>query len=248
MSKSRLLGALSAARSTNPPANPVVHPKPSTLHLDKILDRVQDTRPIDEAHVQDIAKSIGEIGLIQPIAVDKTGRLIVGAHRRAALHLLRKQDPEAFNRECPNGEVLVRRYDFDALEDKDRALAIEASENEKRRDYTPSEVRSLADRLRAAGYRDSNGRPKKGEKNLTRELELIIGKSRAQIKRYLSESEETANKEESGEPTEKTVSDETLFKRISKQILVLEERYPDCPEILALRTTLDNAIAKVVTS
>mgnify|MGYP002776987019 CR=1 FL=1 len=245
MTKSRLMGALSAARSANPPlTSSVVPPKPSTLHLDKILDRANDTRPINEAHVQEMAASIEAVGLIQPIAVDKNGRLLVGGHRRAALRWLREQKPEVFDRECPNEEVLVRRYDFDALEDPDRALAIEASENEHRRDYTPSEVRSLADRLRTAGYHDGNGRPKKGEKNLTRELELIVKKSRAQIKRYLAESEELAT-EGTSEPIEKTISDETVLKRIAKQVLVLEERHPNCSEISALRTALDEAIAKL---
>jgi ParB family chromosome partitioning protein len=73
-------------------------------------------------------------------------------------------------------------------------LAIEASENEKRRDYSAVEVRALADRLVVAGYRATEGRPKKGEKSLIPSLAVIVGKSHRTIHRYLdspSEGEET---------------------------------------------------------
>jgi ParB family transcriptional regulator, chromosome partitioning protein len=91
------------------------------------------------------------LGLIQPIAVDAQGQLLAGGHRRAAIVHLKAIDPVAFTKHFSAG-VPVRRYDFNALEDPNLALAIEASENEKRRDYTAAEVRDLADRLKDAGY------------------------------------------------------------------------------------------------
>jgi ParB family chromosome partitioning protein len=76
---------------------------------------------------------------------------------------------------------------FDADKDPEQALQVEISENEKRRDYTPNEVRALAERLRAAGYVDSPGRPSLGEKRLRPALEVIIGKSLRSVRRYLTE-------------------------------------------------------------
>jgi ParB family chromosome partitioning protein len=76
---------------------------------------------------------------------------------------------------------------FEASEDPEQALQVEISENEKRRDYTPNEVRALAERLRAAGYVDTPGRPSKDEKRLRPALEVIVGKSLRSVRRYLTE-------------------------------------------------------------
>ncbi|MBD2124605.1 ParB/RepB/Spo0J family partition protein [Trichocoleus sp. FACHB-262] len=185
MSVSRLTGALAIAksRSVETPSST------ATLSLDSITDRVDgDTRPLNPAHIEALADSIAVVGLIAPIAVDSQGRLLAGGHRRAAIALLREQDPEAYAKQFLNGQVPIRRYDFDSETEPDKALAIEATENEKRRDYTPAEVRAIADRLRAAGYRDAPGKPKKGEKALRPALELIIGKSIRQVRRYLNDA------------------------------------------------------------
>ena len=167
----------------------------TTLHIDQIQDRNDpDTRSLNLVHVAELAESIAIVGLINPISVDNKGRLLAGAHRREAIRQLHETNPQAFERQVPQGQVLVRRYDFDATEDPDRALTIEASENEKRRDYTPAEVRTLADRLRAAGYRDARGKPKRGEKALRPALEVIIGKSGRTVQRYLAGGGEVAGK------------------------------------------------------
>jgi ParB family transcriptional regulator, chromosome partitioning protein len=160
-------------------------PQSSRLPLDQITDRPGgDTRPLNPAHVEALAESIAAVGLIQPIAVDSQGRLLAGGHRRAAIVQLQSTNPNAFSQWFGAG-VPVHRFDFDASQDEARALAIEASENEKRRDYTPGEVRELADRLVAAGYRATEGRPKKGEKSLIPSLAVIVGKSHRTIHRYL---------------------------------------------------------------
>ncbi|MBD1865149.1 MULTISPECIES: ParB N-terminal domain-containing protein [Trichocoleus] len=185
MSVSKLTGALAIAksRSVETPSST------ATLSLDSITDRVDgDTRPLNPAHIEALADSIAVVGLIAPIAVDSRGRLLAGGHRRAAIALLREQDPGAFAKQFPSGQVPIRRYDFDSETEPGEALAIEATENEKRRDYTPAEVRAIADRLRAAGYRDAPGKPKKGEKALRPALELIIGKSIRQVRRYLNDA------------------------------------------------------------
>jgi ParB family chromosome partitioning protein len=148
-----------------------------------------DSRPLNPAHVEELTNSIAVVGLIAPIAVDSRGRLLAGGHRRAAILELQERDPEAFVKQFPAGQVPIRRYDFDSEVEPEKALAIEASENEKRKDYTAAEVRAIAERLRSAGYRDSPGKPKKGEKALRPALELIIGKSLRQVRRYLNEAE-----------------------------------------------------------
>lgn len=179
------MGRFSGIKSTS--VRPNVPPQESTLPLTQITDRPGgDTRPLNPAHIEALAESIAAVGLIQPIAVDNQGRLLAGGHRRAAIGHLQSTKPTAFSQWFGAG-VPVHRFDFDAAHDEARALAIEASENEKRRDYTPGEVRELADRLVAAGYRHTQGRPQKGQKGLVPSLAVIVGKSEKTIRRYLEE-------------------------------------------------------------
>lgn len=158
------------------------------LKLEQIRDRPHgDTRELNPTHVQELTDNIAAVGLIQPLAVDSEGHLLAGGHRRAALQLLEQTDPERFAELFPGGEIPVRAFEFNAADDSERAITIEAAENEKRRDYTPAEVRELADRLVEAGYRNIEGRPKKGQKALTPALAIIIGKSKRTVKRYLAQ-------------------------------------------------------------
>ena len=75
--------------------------------------------------------------------------------------------------------------DLDAGKDPEGALAAEAAENTARRNYTPAEVEALAQRLRAAGYREAGGRPRKGEKVLRPALEMVLGVSKNTARRLL---------------------------------------------------------------
>lgn len=81
---------------------------------------------------------------------------------------------------------------IDATREKQRAFEIEASENEKRRDYTATEVRQLLERLKALGYRTGSGRPKKHEKPATPLLAAVVGKSERQVWRLLKQAEQEA--------------------------------------------------------
>jgi ParB family chromosome partitioning protein len=163
-----------------------------TLPLEDIYPREQDTRVPNDDHVQSLAESIAAVGLIQPLAVDNQGRLLAGAHRLAAIKQLKVNNSDSYNKWFSKG-VPIRQYDFDATDDVDRALVIEASENEKRRDYTKTEVKQLAERLKAAGYHASKGQPRTGNKALIPALETIVGKSRRQIQRYLNEEPDKSN-------------------------------------------------------
>ena len=111
--------------------------------------------------------------------MDKLGRLLAGKARLIALRRLAAKDPDRW------GKVPVRRMDFDAEADPARALAVEVAENEQRRDYTPAEVRALAERLRGAGFRATAGRPRKGTRALLPALGAVVGKSKRTLLRIL---------------------------------------------------------------
>lgn len=162
----------------------------TSLPLTKIIDRVEDTRELNSAHVDELMLSISVLGLLEPLVVDLRGRLLAGGHRRAAISQLKERMPSEFARQFPNELVPVRSLDFDAEGDPDLALQIEVAENEKRRDYTRTEVRKLAEKLKLAGYVDTKGRPAQGERALRPALEVIIGKSQRTVRRYLNEVDE----------------------------------------------------------
>jgi len=189
----------------------------SVMPLDAIKPRDADTRPLNPAHVEALAESIVALGLIEPLAVDKQGRLLAGGHRLAAIVQLKEADLETFNQHFGAG-VPVRVMEFDAEAEPSRALEIEIAENEQRRDYTPSEVRAIADRLRQAGYKDGKGRPKAGERALAPALQTIIGKSRRTVMSYLA----------GGEPS-KNVQSCTFIKKVMKELEQWEATAPDSP-------------------
>jgi ParB family chromosome partitioning protein len=157
------------------------------VSIDSISRRPLDTRSIHEQHAVSLADSIGALGLLEPVVVDRRLRLLAGGHRLRALQLLQEQQPDVYAQWFATG-VPVRMMDFDAEEDPDQALAVEVAENEQRRDYTREEVRNLAERLRALGYRDSVGRPKKGEKALAPALSAIVRKNIRTVERLLSDA------------------------------------------------------------
>jgi ParB family transcriptional regulator, chromosome partitioning protein len=217
----------------------------SKLPLESIAQREEDSRPLNLDHVQALTDSIAVLGLIQPLAVDQVGRLLAGGHRRAAITLLQEQNPEAFANHFPSAQIPVKVMPFDAVEQPDLALEIELSENEKRRDYTPAEVRAIADKLRAAGYRDAAGRPKKGEKQLKPALTVIFGKSINTVRKYLNE------------PEEKTLQhgrvSSDLLKRSLKILQQWQQQHGESPtaeedDLLKLLPKVEKAIARVLES
>jgi ParB family chromosome partitioning protein len=186
----------------------------ATITLMDIQYRQQDTRPLNQPHVAALAESIAVVGLIEPLAVDLKGRLLAGSHRLAAIQWLKTNQSAAYAAQFPDDQVLVRRFDFNADEDPQRALAIEVTENEKRRDYSPSEVKTLAERLKAAGYREKPGKPRKGQRALMPALETIVGKSARQLHRYLS-NEQSLPQDELNIKTDVRILQQML-KRIEK--------------------------------
>ena len=166
--------------------------KVSFLPLHKILDRVTDTRELKAEHVEDLMMSMAVLGLLEPLVVDLRGRLLAGGHRKAAIYLLKERMPTEYAARFPNESIPVFSLPFDAELEPDLALQVEIAENEKRRDYTRAEVKVLAERLRSAGYSDTQGRPMKGDKPLRPALRVIIGKSIKTVQRYLNDATETS--------------------------------------------------------
>ena len=151
------------------------------LPLESIQPRPHgNTRDIDQEHVESLAESVAALGLLEPLVVDKSGYLIAGAHRLAAIKLLDEQGRWT-------GAVPVRMLEaLDADKDPHGALAAEVAENEKRRDYTRQEILALAAKLKKAGFKTTRGRPRAGEKALVPMLAAVVGKSRRRVEQVLS--------------------------------------------------------------
>jgi ParB family chromosome partitioning protein len=182
----------------------------------QVRPRTDNTRPARAAHVVALAESIAAAGLVQCPAVDRAHRLIAGLNRLEACRLLMTapKDRQGFAkaldgwddelgariaalpepRRLPEplnaGKLPVRVLtELDAQDDPAAALAAEAAENTARKAYSGQEIRDLAQRLRAAGYREIVGRPKKGEKALRPALELVLGQSASTVRRILGKKE-----------------------------------------------------------
>lgn len=181
--------------------------------IDQIGDRPGgDTRTLKAKHVVGLAFSIVDLGLLEPIVVDRRWRLIAGAHRREALRLLALPDPKARAqhverlggpkrladqaRDLPATsdridlrKIPVAVLDFDAAEEPERAVDAEIAENAHRRDYSAEEVQRIAEDLFARGYRHRGGRPGTDQRRALPTLAALIGKSERTVRRILTEKE-----------------------------------------------------------
>ena len=229
--------------SVEPPARPspsapplsALH-QPDTIRLDQFVAQAYRTRDLNRKHVVALAESIAAIGLIHPPAVDRLNRLLAGAHRLAALGWLEQHDAKRFQALFPEG-VPVWRMDLNADSDVDLALAVEISENERRRDYQPAEIQKLAERLVAAGfhYASEGGRPKGQDRPLMPALEIIVGKSVRQIRRILNPPAAPKTR------TPDLVTDLTKFLELSGRLASQLEASGAIPELAALKAELGRA-------
>ncbi len=185
-----------------------IHPRPGG-----------DSRALNVVHLLNLAESIAAVGLVEPPTVDAVGHLLAGAHRVAALRLLALSDQEQRLRSwlelaqldpsrltakqqieierltglspLETEEIPVMILPFNAAEDPARALAIETSENTQRRSYSKSEILTLVERLRTAGFVEREGRPRAGEKALRPALSVVLGKSANTVRRWLGVLDDT---------------------------------------------------------
>lgn len=185
-----LSSIISRAQAIRGDSTPVSYSETVVL-LENIGTRLaEDTRSLNQAHVERLAESIGAIGLIEPLVLDTQRRLLAGGHRRAAIYHLKEIAPAIFAEQFPGEKIPARIMQFDSEDEPDLALKVEVAENEQRRDYTPAEIRVVAEKLKQAGYKATAGRPKKGEKALNPALAVIFGKSLRTVERYLTKVEE----------------------------------------------------------
>ena len=182
------------------------------MALGDILERPGgDTRTIHPDHAESLALSLEALGLLEPLVVDSAGHLLAGGHRLAALRLLEERGK--WGKPVP-----VRVMDFDARKSPEEALAVEVAENAQRRDYSPKEVKALADRLKAAGFKAARGKPKAGERALFPALADIVGKSPKQLRRYLAEETEAGTPEPAGKGDALQVAEGRLAKAVANYL------------------------------
>jgi ParB family transcriptional regulator, chromosome partitioning protein len=235
-----------------------------TFLLSQIEPRVNDTRPLHTAHVQDLVESIAALGLIEPLVIDQRGRLLAGAHRLAAISVLKDASPEIYQQHFAGNQIPVRLMLFDADLDQERALQVELAENEKRVNYSRDQIERLAERLRALNYRDTKGRPKQGEKALGPALSVAIGVSTRYVRKVLSEqaarTEQAARIEQadrSGEPIVENRNSDPILERVKylKKLEASLEAFLGLPEVespsrqdISLNTAAVTLLDKVQTS
>lgn len=222
---------------------PQVEQQDSTLPLDQIQNRQQDTRTLKPDHVESLAESIAVLGLIEPLVVDKQGRLLAGGHRLAAIHLLKEVGLDKYQTRFPGDRVPVRMLDFDAEKEPELALQIEVAENEQRRDYTAGEVRAIADRLRSAGYVDVKGRPKEGDKPLMPALAVVVGKHLRTVRRYLNDDQENGTgKSRTSAPLSESRTHALLLQQALSKLVKLQALEAKTPKQKALSKELPKII------
>jgi len=208
----------------------------SILPLAQIQTRQQDTRPLNPSHVESLTESIAVLGLIEPLVIDNQGRLLAGGHRLAAINQLKETQWDKYQEKFPGELIPIRRLPFSADEDPELALQIEIAENEQRRDYTPAEVRAIADRLRESGYVDVKGRPKKGQKALMPALAVVVGKHLRTIQRYLGDDEPQK------QTAEKSTTRVVLLKQALSKLKKWQQENPQTPAEKDLAEKLPNLI------
>lgn len=223
LSRAVTVGAAQAAEQRRQLASGDAKPHPGLVPLDEITVADGDTangvtrESMNSAAIAALAESIGAVGLLHPPVIDLDQVIVCGRHRRAALLLLRTDKPERFIELFPDQLIPCRVYPFRRSTDPGQAFAIEVTENEKRRDYTPAEIRRIVDSLKSTCLPPSVGRPRAedaGKPRLLDQLAIVLGKSLATVKRYLAEIDDEQGQAPSAEPL-----DEANHRRL-RQILI----------------------------
>jgi ParB family chromosome partitioning protein len=217
------------------------------ITLNRIRMRQRNTRKITLSHVKNLLDSIQALGLIEPLVVDKKFRLLAGAHRLQALMTFQNEQPSLFLEQFPQGLIPVRQFDFDAETDLNNALAIEVAENAQRKNYTTMEFNDVAQRLIDAGYTETVGRPKNGEKSLGHALTVVLGCTTRTVRRRLR----------AFRTPEKMVTDVTInsnaaaqiyidkFRRsLTRHIAYFSSLTPSIPDVVQDLQRVDEALSK----
>lgn len=190
----------------------------AVTNLADIKDRPHgDLRPVRSSAVIDLFRSIHDVGLIEPIVVDRSGFLLAGLHRRTAIELLALPPEERPARLTERSGVALTeeqllalaslpqrkdlsvvqigiREDVDAAGDPALAQKIEATENVVRTNFTNGEIERLAAKLVGEGKcrpLQMRGRPSRddGRMAVTRAVSVALGISERHVQRVLRTAE-----------------------------------------------------------
>lgn len=147
-------------------------------------------RPVDTEAVADLAASIAQVGLIQPIVVAKTEdaneyTLIAGRHRLAAVKKLKWETVQCVVRTVANRDEAQMLEIDENLSRKELSAAEEAAQIKLRKD--------LWERIAAASGKNLSGKGKQKAEMSTRELAKKTGKSKDTIARGLKRGKELAD-------------------------------------------------------
>lgn len=177
------------------------------------------SRGLDACHIVNLAHSIAALGLIHPLVVDVDDVVIAGSHRYASLRLLATPRigraifltdlciaagqaalTEALSTSLESLPYAPDTVDFSRIPVRimplrqstqpEEVWRAEVAENERRRDYSPKEVKVLAERLLEQGYTMRKG----GQNDARRVLPVltaVVGRSERQVRRLLSAGEQS---------------------------------------------------------
>jgi hypothetical protein len=198
------------------------------MPLESILDRDTDLRPLNADHAKALALSFAAVGMLQFPVIDEKDRLLAGAHRRAAIRLLKDlataNDDDVRAAFPPAGDddpltadeianvrsawathfaagIPVRVVDTTPYSADQIRLIIETIENELRLDFNKADLAHLIERLKKLGYRNMPGRPTAGQRVLSHELARITKKSTRTVFRMLKEMREGTHNVDPIEPS-----------------------------------------------
>lgn len=225
---------------------------------------------MDPRHVVDLARSIGALGLIHPLVLDVEDVVVAGSHRYAALRILATAPPERADllaALCPSAypgtlaplaepldllavapgvldfsRLPVRVLPLSISKNPDEAWRAEVAENEQRRDYKPSEVRGLAERLREQGYHYTRNKWAPTEKRMLPVLVALVGKSERHVRRMLTT--DTPARVERPNVRTKMATDAD---RLAKAILVFRAAYAQPLTDTSGHRTVDRMLALLET-
>lgn len=164
------------------------------IHDVKVEDRARVTN-LD--HVKELAESIKEFGLIQPIVVSTDGRLIAGGHRLAAFELLAEEDELYSHIPCIHFETYLiaegKIAEGEVISDL-KLKVLELEENVKRLDMSWTEQTIALAKYHKIALREAVDEGKKWTQEMTGRL---VGISQAQVSIVLTVARELLRDEES---------------------------------------------------
>lgn len=132
-------------------------------------------------------------------------------------------DPAQFEKKYPDFRVPCKIAAFSSKQ-SEQVLLGEGVENEKRHDFTPSEILGYYNRLKEQGFIHESRRPREGEKPIMPALSLATGKSIRRLQQLLNQAASAEEGGKSSEPTPPEAEFGKLEREIRRAVTILAER------------------------